>query len=84
MLDDIKDEKLNPLNIHIDPKMSSPKRDFAYKRQVNKILQDIEDERYGPLGKPMWDSIEEFQLCNEGRYNNNMKKKEAEIWDLQR
>ena len=41
------------------------------------MLEEIEVKRYGPEGKPLYDSIEEFHFCNEGRRHNNMKKMEA-------
>ena len=77
MLDDIKAEQLNPLIIEIDPNMTAAEKKRSYQLQLQAIHDQIDLDRYGPEGKPKYESIEEFHFCNEGIHGKNINKLEA-------
>ena len=83
MLDDIKAEQLNPLNIEIDLNMTAAEKRRSYQLQLQAIYDQIELDRYGPEGKPKFESPEEFLFYSEGNRNKNIKKLEARVWDLE-
>ena len=84
MLDEIEEEELNPMNIVVDPRLGKRAQEESYQIQNQNILDRIDEKRYGPEGKPKFESIEEFHFCNEGVHGKNVQKMEAKIWDLER
>ena len=83
MLDDIKAEQLDPLNIEIDLNMTAAQKRRSYQLQLQAIHNQIELDRYGPEGKPKFESPEEFLSYSEGNRYKNIKKLEARIWYLE-
>ena len=62
MLDDIEAEKLNPLNIQVPTHLSQRAQEDSYQIQLRKIHDKIEEKRYGPEGKPVYEDIDERML----------------------
>ena len=55
MLDDIKDEALNPLNIQIPLHLSQRAQDESYQIKLRMIHDKIDEKRYGSEGKPLYE-----------------------------
>ena len=84
MLDDVEDEALNPLNIQVPSHLSQRAQEDSYQIQLRKIYEIIEEKRYGPEGKPVYEDIDERTLYDLAGARKRVAEKEAVIWDQER
>ena len=84
MLDDIKAEELNPLNIKVPSHLSQRAKEESYQIQLKKIHEKIDEERYGPEGKPVYEDCCDFYRHQLTKARKRAEVKEAEVWDLER
>ena len=67
MLEDINDEKHNPLNWEIDPNMNEKSRNDAQRIKLQKSLDYYEEKTFGPEGKPVYVDSDEERFCDKAR-----------------